>query len=356
MSIDAKVIFAKTGNYRNALFGKVDTPIKAVIQSESDAYEKQKSTLDKLFIVEKSNRFGESIVGTTEFAEFLATAEGEAATPDSSQQAFRKFVEHIQFMKEFTVTAEMAEDSITGLAADANPRAKAIYAAYEKTKIALAARALANGTNESYTSNGVTVDLTGADGKPVFYKEHPYAKEALAGKTQSNYFCGNITKDAATLETALNVLSNKLRNVKDENETALQYVANVIIIPSNRPKLEAMVKKVVGSERTPGTNDNDINIQYGNWDVVVLPYWETNDDRFIIMSEEANESLMGNVFFNRVPLTVTPWEDHHTANLIWTGRCRFGLGFNAWKHMALAVNGTVENATLISNEDLGIEE
>ena len=345
------VIFSKSSGLNNALFGKIETPIKAVIQSESDAYAKQKSILDKLFLVEKSNRFGETLIGTTEFNEFLATAEGAGAERDNVQQGFDKFIEHIQFMKEFAVTAEMAEDSNLGLGTDVKRRAKNFYASYEKTKIALAAKALANGTATEMTANGTTIGLACADGKAVFAKDHPYKKSEHASLSQSNYFCAtDMTKDAATLEIALNVLSNKLRNFKDENLTSLQYVANVIIIPSNRPRFEALVKKVVGSERTPGTDYNDINIQYGNWTVVVLPYWETTDDRFIIMSEEANENLMGNMFFNRVPLTVTPWEDHHTSNFIWTGRCRFGLGFNSWKHMALAVNGSVSAATDITTE------
>ena len=52
------------------------------------------------------------------------------------------------------------------------------------------------------------------------------------------------------------------------------------------------------------------------------------------MSSEANKNLAGNMFFNRVPLNITPWVDNHTANHIWTGRCRFGVGFGSWKHIA----------------------
>ena len=60
----------------------------------------------------------------------------------------------------------------------------------------------------------------------------------------------------------------------------------------------------------------------------------------MIMSSDANESLMGNMFFDRVPLTVTNWIDNHTGNYMWNGRARMGVGFNAWKHILLAVNST----------------
>ena len=110
-----------------------------------------------------------------------------------------------------------------------------------------------------------------------------------------------------------------------------------------------MVKKIVGSERTVGTSFNDINTQYGNWTVVVLNNWQTDDDRFMIMSSAANKTLMGNLFFNRVNLDVTSYVDPSTRNYVWNGYCRFGLGFRTWKHMALCVNSatTVSGATAL---------
>ena len=333
------VIFSKNSGLNNAAFGKIETPIKMMIQSESDAYKSQGNILKELFNIEKSTRFGETITSQTEFGEFMAAAEGAGAENDSVQDGFKKFIEHIQFMKEFTITAEMAEDSVVGISSDAAARAKAFVKAYEKTKIAIGARALANGTKTSMQCNRATVDLTCCDGQPVFSNAHPYKTSGHKGK-QSNYFYGAFASNASNLELALTVLSNKLRNFKDEQGNSIEYVADTLIIPSNQPIFESLVKKVVGSERTPGSNDNDINIQYGNWKIIVLPHWETTDARFIMLSSDANEDLRGNMFFNRVPLTVNDWEDHHTGNLVWTGRTRFGIGFNAWKHMLLAVDST----------------
>ena len=67
----------------------------------------------------------------------------------------------------------------------------------------------------------------------------------------------------------------------------------------------------------------------------------------MIMSSEANKNLSGNMFFNRVPLTVSNWVDNHTGNYIWNGRCRFGVGFGTYKHIMLAVDSksAVEGAT-----------
>ena len=90
--------------------------------------------------------------------------------------------------------------------------------------------------------------------------------------------------------------------------------------------------------RATGTPNNDINVHYGNWNVIVLPGWNTANDSIMVMSSEANKHLSGNMLFNRVPLTVSNWIDYHTGNYIWNGRCRFGVGFGSYKHILLATD------------------
>ena len=145
-------------------------------------------------------------------------------------------------------------------------------------------------------------------------------------------------ESTASFEEALGLLASKIRNMKDENGEVLGYTADTIVLPGNRPAAETIVKKVCGSEGATGNGYNDINLQYGNWNIVVMPDWQTADDRLMIMSSEANRNLGGNMFFNRVPLTVSNWIDHHTGNYIWNGRCRFGVGFGTYKHILLAVD------------------
>jgi hypothetical protein len=125
------------------------------------------------------------------------------------------------------------------------------------------------------------------------------------------------------------------------------YTADTIILPCNRGKLEMMLKKICGSEIA--SNFNEINTQYCNWNLVVLPNWQADDDRFMIMSSAANKSLMGNMFFDRVTLDVSNYVDPASRNQIWNGYCRFGLGFRTFKHMALFVNSesAVSGATAL---------
>jgi hypothetical protein len=339
--MSTNIIFSKLSGKNDALYGKFEHPIKALIQNESNALEKKKTALDVLFNIEKSNRYAETIIGQTDFDTFQAATEGAAAERDSYQLGFAKTIEHIAFMKEFVITKEMADDArATGMGTNMKSKPKGFVRSYYKTRVKLGAWALANATSESGTFNKATVDLKTGDGKPLFSSQHPYKKESMTG-TQSNYFFKDgICADEKSFEKALGSLANKMRNFKDENGETMDYVPDVLVLPCNRPELESIAKKVVGSERTTNTDFNDINTQYGNWTIVILPNWETTDDRFMLMSSEANKQLMGSMFYNRVALDIQNEIDIHTRNYIWNGYCRFGCGFSTWKHILLAVDAS----------------
>ena len=353
------IIYSKAGGTHDAAIGKLETPIKMIIEHESDIITKKGGICDALFNVETSQRFGETIVGGNEFNSFWATAEGEAASEDTVHETYSKFIEHIQFTKEFTISAEMMEDANYGIAANAKHRAENFARAYYKTINRICENALAYATEGVANYAGADIDLTTADGYPLFSNKHRWGSDDNYG-SQSNYFYGDIfstdvngCRDISTdvFEEALYKLSAKVRNMLDENGEPLGYTADTIILPGNYPKIEAVAKKVCGSAGALGNGYNDINLNYGNWNIVVLPSWKPEYMSVMIMSSEANKNLCGNMFFNRVPLTVTNWVDHHTGNYIWNGRCRFGVGFGNYKHILLAVDSEnkIENADFIDD-------
>ncbi len=343
------ILYSQSGSLHNAAVGKLETPIKMVIEHESDLQTKRGGICDWLFNVERSGRFGETIVGQNEFGVFTAADEGAGAENDGMEETYRKFIEHIQFMKEFTITARMMEDANYGVAADARRRAENFTRAYYKTMHKICEYALANGTGATGSFARAALDLTTPDGLALFSSSHKWGGTREAG-TQSNYFYGSILGTTGEFETSLGLLASKIRNMKDENGEVLGYTADTIILPGNRPAAESIAKKVCGSEGALGNGYNDVNLQYGNWNIIVMPDWQSADDRCMIMSSEANKNLCGNMFFNRVPLTVTNWVDNHTGNYLWNGRCRFGVGFGTYKHILLAVDTatTVSGATALS--------
>lgn len=362
----ASIIYDASSGFHNAAIGKLETPLKVVIEAESDLCKKNGNLVDFLFNVEKSNKFGETIQYGDEFATFQHAAEGAGAENDGVVETFRKFIEHIPFMKEFVITKQMLDDSNYGLGSDAKRRAQNFVRAYYLTMNQLAAKALANGKATSMTFNKATVDLATADGLPLFSMSHKYGSAESHGQgTQSNLFGRNrysskhIELTANDVEDLLNVAANKIRNMKDENGEVLGYVADTVVIPGNLPTLEKYVKQVLGSYGEPGTSNNGINIQYANWNLVVLPHWQYDITTtagaqtypMIVMSSAANKNLCGNMFFNRVPLSMKNWEDGHTRNWIWNGYCRFGIGFGTYKHACLvesySQNGANNGVTAI---------
>jgi len=52
------IIYSKSSGIHNGAIGKLETPIKMVIEHESDLLTKQGGIRDWLFNVEKSSRFG----------------------------------------------------------------------------------------------------------------------------------------------------------------------------------------------------------------------------------------------------------------------------------------------------------
>ncbi len=341
------IIYSKDSGYNDAAIGRIDTPIKMIIQNESDLLTKKGGVCDALFNVEKSNRFGETIINGNEFDSFQYTAEGGEAVQDTVVDVNQKFIEHIQFTKEFVITAEMMEDANFGVAADAKHRAENFVRAYYKTINKICENALSNATGYTVKYAGATVDLTAPDGLPLFNSNHTWGSSLTQMGNQSNYFWGDIfgkgtgtAREYSTdvFEESLYTLAGKIRNMLDDRGEPLGYTADTIIIPSNNPKLESIVRKVCGSYGSLGGGYNDINLHYGNWNVIVLPSWQPEDMRFMVMSSEANKNLCGNMFYNRIPLTVSNWIDHHTGNYVWNGRCRFGVGFGSYKHIALAVD------------------
>ena len=341
------IIYSKNSNLNNAAFGKIQLPIKMVIENESDILSKKGGIRDWLFNVEKSNKFGETIVTQNEFDIFKSATEGSGAESDTVTETGTKFIEHVQYMKEFVVTAEMVEDCNYGLAVDAKRRAENFTRAYYKTMNKLCESALMNATSGTCNFAGTELDLTTADSLPLFSASHAWGIAPGSTGTQSNYFYGDIFSTGASsdriastgaFEEALAELAVKLRNMKDENGEALGYTADTIILPGNKPKIEQIVKKVCGTDGALGNGYNDINLHYGNWNIVILPNWQPADNRLMIMSSEANKNLSGNMFFNRIPLTVSNWVDNHTGNYYWNGRCRFGVGFGSYKHILMAVD------------------
>ncbi|MBR2342986.1 MAG: hypothetical protein IKA64_01885 [Clostridia bacterium] len=348
-----KVLYSKSVPGSDIMFGRFQGPVRAIIEHESDLHSKKDSLVDVLFNVEKSKRHSETISGETDFGPFQATREGASAENDSVLPTFPKTILHVPFMKMFTITKEMADDSVVGIASDITSKPKNMVRSYYRTRNQLAAAAVIHGNKKSHVFNKATIDLTTADELPLFSAQHRFVDEELFGdRRQSNLFSSDFST-VEGLRRTLTRVSNRMRNFKDENGNNLGYAPNVILLPCNRPDLEENIKVVVGSEKAAGSSSNDISIHYGNWDLVVLDDWELSEhaeDELMFMSKEANKNLLGSMFFDRHTLDVMSFIDPGTRNNVWSAYCRMGIGFTTWKHMSRCVSNAsaVDDTTWIA--------
>ena len=104
-------VYSKMSGKNDAMYGKFIHPIKMLIENESNSCEKNEPILKALFNMEKSDRYAETVVGESDFDVFQSVAEGAGAENDTVGQTFTKTISHHTFMKEFTITKEMADDS-----------------------------------------------------------------------------------------------------------------------------------------------------------------------------------------------------------------------------------------------------
>jgi hypothetical protein len=341
----AGIIFSASAGLNDSKLGKIAEPLRAVIYHESDLNKKSDELLDVLYNVEKSNRFGEAVQYQDEYGTFDYTPEGGRFTNDSIVETRRKFIEHVPFGKTFEITRQMYDDANYGPSSDMKQRAQLFTRAYYATRIDLATKALVNavGDTTKIVYNGATVDLTCADDLALFNNKHLYGSEAGHGQgVQSNHLFSKRAASAdISVEEVLEMIeagAMQIRNMKDENGEVTGYTADTIIIPGNLRKLERAVKQALGSEYNPSDSTNAINVQCGNWRLIVLPKWQAKlsdaqEYPMIIQSSEAKRNLCGSMFYNRVDLEVDQFVDPHTKSLVFSGYCRFGLGFPTYKHI-----------------------
>ena len=311
----------------------------------NDVYN-EKSNFDSfvsdVFNVKKSNRFGEKIGSVTTFSNFVPTStDGADAALDDIIGGPTKTIQHTTFKKRFEITREMNEDNEVDIM---QSKARGMVQAYKRTRAAFASAALtanaeAVSTKTSFSFGGVSgFDCTSADGKAIFAVDHPTAVNDSI--TQSNIFTNGFGNDTSML----NRLANIGRGYKNNSNLHMGYTFDTIIIPSNCPRLEDLVKRVIRSELIVGSDYNDVNTQKGLWKLIVDPSWYVTDgaEPFILMSSQANKEIIGNKFYDRVSLDVTGDVNIVNNDMIWNGYSRFSVGFASWQHVLMggAAHGT----------------
>ena len=356
----------------DAKIGKLMTPLKMYIQGESDALANSKAQkdLETVFHMTTSTGFADSFQLADTLGMMENVAAGNGPGNQRTNETGQKTIYNAPFMIETSVTRQLIDDSRGRLTANIQNIGRGIPASYYRTRSFLGINALVNASHGNTTfkyssgNHNYEIDTTTYDGKPLFSKSHTYGVGSDRvkngkGATQSNAFYVKATSSSGSLVTAgniqeyLNAMATKLTLMKDESGSPMEYTGDILLVPLNRTKLVSALKTAVGTERSAGSNNNDINLVFGHYTIVASGKWMSDKDEIIMISSDANHLLGGNLFIDRNELNVKSWEDYHTRNLIMNGYARWGIGFNTYKHtVALTIYGSNDTADTDNCEEL----
>ena len=349
-------------NINSDMWNEWATILNAAIY-DSDAQKNQYDDLvNALANVQSSKRWGEKSTTIGGLGDYMTKEEGADAAYDYFAEGYSKFIEHITFAKSVSISKEMVDDNQL---AEMKNKAVNLVQSYKRTRAKLLSEAITKSVGSTKTMDfggKSNIDIGGADNLALFNTGHTLknSPRALAStlpvggitpdvlpgvgviETQSNLFSNAFGTDATTL----NKLSNVMRNFKDDGGEVLGLEADTVVVPGNRPALEDMVKRIIGSDGEVGSNKNDINTQRGKWKLVVDYLWTpATGDPYIIMSSSANKTLLGTRLYDRTVLDVENEVKTESRNLVYNGFARIGVGFTNWRHVLM---GGVTGGTNLS--------
>ncbi len=311
----------------DSVFGKCQAPIRMFLESQGELFE-QASPLKKIFYMGKDKSFGATLTGMTAMRGFLPVGESGEYPSDEMQEGFSKYLEHMTWKDRFVVSLEAVED---GKLMDLRQRPNAFIKGYHRTREEFGAKLYTEAINGKNTTTlgGRTFDLTCADGKKLFAKDHP---SKLGGKAQSNVFSDAFSASTlSNLETKIQHFTGDAGNLRDDSPTT-------ILIP-NDADAKSTVFSIIGADRDPATSNNAFHYEIGRWNVICWSYLDRFLSRYtnfpwVLLDEGYNQDVGGAVWFDRTDLTVRSEVAHNDDNE-WLGRARWCAGFNDWRFAAV---------------------
>lgn len=296
---------------RREHFGKLLEPgLRKVFY---DTYKQFPSMISDLFNVQKtSNPYEEDLsIGTLgDFPMFTGSV-----SYDRLHQGYSKLYEFPEFAKGFSVERKMFDDDRyniinkrpAGLAISANRRRETDAAFIFNNAFA------SSGVN----LDGVTIDTTGSDGKPMCADDH--TSTAPDGPTaRSNR--GTLPLSHASLQTA----RNAMRATLDDRGGKISVTADTLLVPV---ALEETAWSLIEAAGVVDTNTHNPNIHQGKYKLIVWDYLTDDNNWFLI---DSNYSKLYLNWFDRVPLEFEMEEEFDTLVSKYRAYTRYSAGFSDW--------------------------
>lgn len=330
-------------NYSKEINGFKDSRIKGIGAEVSGLIEEglrddkaKKSVIPWLYNEVKSNKQTERITIEEGYDLMDPTSDGDPAKTDKTKEIGHKDISHVIYTKNVVLTETILEDAHGNMSPDIELKARSLPDAYWRTREAVAQGAYINGEQERFLFRGAKIDTTTYDGKPLFSAEHTYGdEEGHAFGTQSNLYYIKLPDNytAGDIAEVLSASAAVINQMLNSNGEAQDFEADTVLVPRGVATngFVDKVRRAIGSEYFPGTPNNDINTQSGQWNFVPMGLWKPAKPEIIVMSQDAKK-MMKSMFYNRIDLQVKVWETPGTGNLNWRSRTRFGVGHVDYKH------------------------
>lgn len=331
-----KIIFSEGSGLNDSVYGKCQAPIRMFLEQRVEQFE-QTSVLKDLFLMGKSENYGDLMTSMTAMDGFDPVGENGAYPSDGLQEGYQKLLVYDTWKDSFRISAEIMEDSKL---MDLKKKPAAFVTAYARTREKFGAALFAGAmkTQKTVSYRGKTFDIAAADGGTLFHTAH---NPKVKGAKQCNCFSDAFSVDAlGRMETAMHLF-------KGENDEILDVAPDIILIPEDAD-LKKAVFAAIGADKDPLTSNNAFNYQYGRWTVIVWSYLnqflgKSTTAPWVLLDSRYNQNYGGAVWNDRIQLAVRSTVDENTDANVWRGRSRFNATFNDW-HFAAAGGVTGGNS------------
>lgn len=169
----------------------------------------------------------------------------------------------------------------------------------------------------SVFNNSTSGSYLGYDGKALCANDHPRSRTDSTAVDNLN----SLTLTSENLETA--VVAHQA--LGDDLGEEIVIMPNVLVVPR---ALRKTALEVTGSELQPENANNAINVQNGNWTVLVDPYLSSSTAWYIVDSTMSKRYLK---WYDRVPVEFGGVQDFETMIWKYRGYARYGYGWSDFR-------------------------
>lgn len=354
------IIFNIGETVKLSCFNILIEPIQMMLENEVEAFEKN-SLISKLFRMNTTDRYEENFRSRTAMGGFKPTEDLEPAHISDFGEGYRKTFRTQIWTNSFVVSKQTFEDNQM---MDINDQAVGFIKSYGRTRERYGFAMISGALTGSCSFEGRSFDCRGFDtvdgsvdgnGAPQLFFHNAHKGAGNPTLTQSNKFyvhsaggTGINLNSAGAHEKILRVIGKvqtAMQNYTDDKGNPILVDPDTIVMATNNYALKDTVLTALKTQYTSAMGDNGVNLQYGNWNVIMTPYlngltgFAENDQALLIMDSKRNKESVGFMWYDRTPLEVTTYTDNGNKAMIWDGRARFGAGFGDFKVCSYVCTG-----------------